>query len=806
MEQGTVKMKYPLLKTTLSCLAIAVLSACGDSSSNVSENELGAAPIAFSDVAAVNDNQSVTIAILDNDRDPDGDSLRVAGIAVEPEFGTAEVVDNQIVYTPNVDYFGKDNFRYILSDGSNTTTAGVTVTVGQTLTIAGSLVGSSSGSIMDEATISVNLGEQTNTATADENGQFEVPVLLTDPDQLVVLKAVGSEEIEQSHVVLLKALTNPQQLFNLAGADKVLTNIESSHANISHLTTAAHLLALEQGADKDVDSSKEYLSMLDKVNAQELLDTSAFVKLLVDNNAYTAINGQSIVELLNSSNGSSIASSIQSYLQAVELINPLTGLSEQYQSDLQAALHSTLTDNQVTLPITAAQISSQPLVVQQGSLQTGWISPANEVLSLGESTQSMWSPANAFRATESLQWQIVDNQLLVETGDKTIRGIALGPAGSDNVSDNSLFWGEEVFQKLEQVVADEGLTNGFLWFDYEVSKPTRKYTALNQGDTRMQVVVETTESRELLIPEELAEQWGEPNPIASRVVVETINVNMASPIAIEDMAGTWIMPLYQTVEGDDSGVSRIVQDRLTINESGGVEAQYYAEALTLEQIDGVIHLASDSQRFEIRPIQLEGDQYLVVVSQYTGETMVRQYTQVMTKVDDEFAIDDFAQSLVTTLPSFVVEHTHSFMPSNWEDDKLNLGAVKGMLFQNEGQFVMDIQAEQDASVVSFRASSENEQWKVGEDAFQFSLNLEFENELQSTSELRVFNWEPISQDQQGRLIIRETIQIGVDSDDDNQLSEEEISNTIYPQIKVVTFEDMNDWPELLEAMQLQLSN
>ena len=91
---------------------------------------------------AVNDNVTIqtlgvaTIAVLDNDIDPDGNSLQLLGIT-QPNNGFAAVnEDNQVVYTPGTapngqPFSGTEIFTYSVSDGSGgTQTARITVKVG----------------------------------------------------------------------------------------------------------------------------------------------------------------------------------------------------------------------------------------------------------------------------------------------------------------------------------------------------------------------------------------------------------------------------------------------------------------------------------------------------------------------------------------------------------------------------------------------------------------------------------------------------------------------------------------------------
>src|ERR687891_447582 len=88
-------------------------------------------PVAADDSPSTDEDTPVTIPVLDNDTDADGDSLSVDSVT-QPANGTATVnPDNTVTYTPDPDFNGTDSFDYTISDGNGgTDTATVTVTVG----------------------------------------------------------------------------------------------------------------------------------------------------------------------------------------------------------------------------------------------------------------------------------------------------------------------------------------------------------------------------------------------------------------------------------------------------------------------------------------------------------------------------------------------------------------------------------------------------------------------------------------------------------------------------------------------------
>ena len=87
-------------------------------------------PVAQDDSATTNKNTAVTVNVLANDDDPDGDLLTVA-VSDPPENGTATRNDNNsVTYTPNAGFVGTDSFEYELTDGKGGQSAAtVTITV-----------------------------------------------------------------------------------------------------------------------------------------------------------------------------------------------------------------------------------------------------------------------------------------------------------------------------------------------------------------------------------------------------------------------------------------------------------------------------------------------------------------------------------------------------------------------------------------------------------------------------------------------------------------------------------------------------
>jgi hypothetical protein len=66
-------------------------------------------------------NTPVTIMVLDNDTDPNGDTLSISAVGSEAAHGTAKQNGSSIVYTPDTGFTGDDKFTYTITNSDGNT-------------------------------------------------------------------------------------------------------------------------------------------------------------------------------------------------------------------------------------------------------------------------------------------------------------------------------------------------------------------------------------------------------------------------------------------------------------------------------------------------------------------------------------------------------------------------------------------------------------------------------------------------------------------------------------------------------------
>ena len=131
------------------------------------------APTQADDTVATAEDASITIAVLSNDTDPDGDPLMVGGVGPATN-GFVNTDGYNVIYRPDLNFNGSDTFTYTVSDGALSSVAAVVVSV----------------TPVDDPPTAVD----DHAATA-KNTPVVINVLLNDVDvdgDLVNVKALGS--------------------------------------------------------------------------------------------------------------------------------------------------------------------------------------------------------------------------------------------------------------------------------------------------------------------------------------------------------------------------------------------------------------------------------------------------------------------------------------------------------------------------------------------------------------------------------------------------------------------------------------
>ncbi len=91
---------------------------------SITVNRVNHPPTAVDDAATTGEGKAVVIAVLTNDRDPDGDPVHVSAFSQGSHGSVGDGGNNTLVYAPTAGFSGEDSFTYSVSDGNGGSASG----------------------------------------------------------------------------------------------------------------------------------------------------------------------------------------------------------------------------------------------------------------------------------------------------------------------------------------------------------------------------------------------------------------------------------------------------------------------------------------------------------------------------------------------------------------------------------------------------------------------------------------------------------------------------------------------------------
>ncbi len=174
-------------------------------------------PVANPDTATTPENVPVSLSVLLNDTDPDGDTLKIVAFT-QPGHGVITQTPSNgpiLVYTPASGFYGTDSFTYTISDGHGGT-AKATVTI----------------SVVNNPPVA-----NPDTATTPENVPVDIAVLTNDTDpendplSITGFTQPGHGKVTKNGVILVYTPTS-----GYSGSDSFTYTISDAHGNTATAT------------------------------------------------------------------------------------------------------------------------------------------------------------------------------------------------------------------------------------------------------------------------------------------------------------------------------------------------------------------------------------------------------------------------------------------------------------------------------------------------------------------------------------------------------------------------------------------
>ncbi|WP_170940626.1 tandem-95 repeat protein [Pseudoalteromonas sp. NBT06-2] len=261
-------------------------------------------PIATPDIQTVNEDSTVSISVLINDSDVDGDNLSITTATASS--GAVSIVDGaNLSYTPNLNFNGSDSINYSISDGNGgTASSTVNVTVlavnDDPIAIADNQSTNEDTSVninilsndsdIDGDTLSVTIATATHgsvTIETDKTLNYTPSSNFNGSDTINYSISDGNGGSTSSTVSLIIVAVNDAPIIN-----DITTNITENSANATSVTTItavdvdigdSHTYSITINSDGifGIKSSTGEITIADNSNLNYELSASHTIKIQV---------------------------------------------------------------------------------------------------------------------------------------------------------------------------------------------------------------------------------------------------------------------------------------------------------------------------------------------------------------------------------------------------------------------------------------------------------------------------------------------------------------------------------------------
>ena len=291
--------RYRLLKNFAYLPLCLAITACGGGGGSSSDNDTGGeqpasniAPKAVNDTATTSNRVSeISIDVLANDSDSDGDALSISSVGVSTE-GITPVIENGLIrYSLPDGFHGIDEFTYTISDGESEASATVKVTINSTITISGIIGETVTGS----GDVSIIVGNKSYSANLD-NGRFSADILNAAEDDIVSVTATFSQTDIGKAVVLKSYVGLVSQLEN-ASKDGIVSESDLAGLYVSAASTSAAAI-IERSAGHEISSAEELIRASQVLPQELILDGAVAVKSVLAGDVWDTFNQQDTYALL----------------------------------------------------------------------------------------------------------------------------------------------------------------------------------------------------------------------------------------------------------------------------------------------------------------------------------------------------------------------------------------------------------------------------------------------------------------------------------------------------------------------------
>ena len=359
-------------------------------------------PVAVVDAVEVLEDGSVTIGVLLNDTDPDGDVLRVVRLEGNPANGTAAITADSrfITYTPKANYFGSDSFSYVIADPVGVErSAGVNIVV---------LPLNDAPFAMDDA------------ATTSEDSAVTVNVLANDTDvegdalKVTTVTSPGSGTAAvsadgKSVVYTPKANFNGSDSFGYTIIDG---NGGTASGSVNMVVTPVNdsPLAVDDTVRTDEDTALTIIVLANDTDVDGDTLAVASVTAPVNGTATVASDGKSVLYTPKANFSGSDAFSYTVTDTKGASVNAVVVVEVTGVNDTPVAVNDTVTtpeDTAVTVSVLANDTDMDGDTLAVGAVTV----PANGTATVtGDGKSVLYTPKANFNGSDSFGYTVIDSK------------------------------------------------------------------------------------------------------------------------------------------------------------------------------------------------------------------------------------------------------------------------------------------------------------------------------------------------------------------------------------------------------------
>ncbi len=730
--------------------------------------------------------------------DADGDAL-VFSIQNPPTWATFDGATGELTGTPSRDDVGVyEGIQISVSDGSlSTSLPAFDIEVIQVESVT--LTGVVTDSPVANAVVSVEAGTHEANAVADAAGAYSVELRIrtSELDADVLLLITGRGVGGQDEVELRSVVGRLGDILSEAGSDELLSADENSRLNVTHVSTARYLLAVDSNFGAIPTNASELVLAEAATDIDELLDLAALIKLIVDDGLITVPADETVLDLLTSSTaGTTNLSHVQSLLAQ----NGLLGTDGEPVASLRDALDQmielTLVDSAVAGAIEASALAGTTVWVEP--TYPGRLPIAGEVVDFASNGSGVAYPDAYQRLSflfgqqtvdpndvaEPFAWSITDGRLRMVFDAYSFESFEfMGPSFDPLVTDYG----------FDQVVVDflEQAYNDGLIFDLQVPILTeyvaRSVTLIDSVGDKLQVRI-ANEQQHSIDNYLLNLGWPGALPRGETVdsytsLVDPQGVITRSAAAPPATAETWAVPtLYPP---DEAPLAAPAAEGLYIDlftlDAGGTTAPGALSQQVFQWSSSAEGLTFQSGQasWTFTPLSMNSDLYFGLVTYRLGGSIVFRTAQWMAKANSN--IPQLANDLVQAPPLFWSAGLGATAASSYlPDGRLDPRRVFGYQFLDGTEMarVYDQGLDEEPMI-----SREPTPWLWSTPGSDIVL------ERFTAENLRHRRWRVLDYTQGGRAVLLER--------DFIQLDAEPWDVLIGPRLNMIELQDLRAWPEAL---------